>query len=67
MLGVWVWIVLILLDIENVLCLVDISRIFYKIICIVFSDWINIVEVVFFLKCDIEYIIKCNSFIVLVD
>lgn len=65
MLGVWVWIVLILLDIENVLCLVD--RIFYKIICIVFSDWINIVEVVFFLKCDIEYIVKCNSFIVLVD
>lgn len=65
MLGVWVWIVLILLDIENVLCLVD--RIFYKIICIVFSDWINIVEVVVFLKCDIEYIVKCNSFIVLVD
>lgn len=65
-LGVRVWTVLILSDTENVLCLAD--RIFHKIICIAFSDWINIAEAAFLPKRDIEYTAKCNSFFtVLVD
>lgn len=41
--------------------------IFHKIICIAFSDWINIAEAAFLPKRDIEYKAKCNSFTVLVD
>lgn len=52
-LGVRVWTVLILSDTENVLCLAD--RTFHKIICIAFSDWINIAEAAFLPKRDIEY------------